>query len=409
MREEVLKRRKIFGWLCMAIGWLCMAVGLCLGLSSCSDDDGWTFRFDENGECYAPSVSPISQAEFEEKVVGNAWQHVSTHEIGRDGKCLPVEYYEEMCGGGPTTYFFENSNTLTSYYYADAIPASGFRTSAYNYEAGANRITTTGSTAILQLLSTDGKRMEVIKYLGVRGDGTEVYGYAIYRKMSQEELERCQKNYPVDFANLRHLEISVTEEQVFISGREFEFDILDSNGPCTIEATFRKETCDITTEGNHVKVKLLKNGAMISVSDGVKYKRFWLFSTDEEMEPKGTDIYDFTYTELTLNKDKQLVTPGGRVLFEHSTMNVTPREGYRGSVLTSYNPSGLVVVDADKQARFFELDGGSIYLKELLPQTVLDELAAAGEGHSIEYKLELVNHAGVVFQVLPFKVTYKRL
>lgn len=402
MREEVLKRRKMFGWLCMAIG-------LCLGLSSCSDDDGWTFQFDENGECYAPSVSPISQAEFEEKVVGSAWAHVSTHEIGRDGKCLGEEYYENRVGGGPTTYFFENSNTLTSYYYVDAIPASGFRTSAYNYEAGANRITTTGSTARLQLLSTDGKRMEVIKYLAVRDGGTEVYGYSIYRKMSEQELEKCQKNYPVDFNKLSEhtLTLSVTDEIVFVSGKEFEFDILNSYGPCTVKAVVGG-TGSIVLEENHVKVKLLKNGVRILVSDGLRYREFSIFSTDEGLEPKETDIYDFTYTELILNKEKKLVTTAGTELFyEHGRMGLTPREGYYGSMLSAYAPMALLAVDADKNIRYLRLNGGEILLKELLPQEVLDALAAAGEGHSIGYKLELVNASGVVFQVLPFKVTYK--
>ena len=54
-----------------------------------------------------------------------------------------------------------------------------------------------------------------------------------------------------------------------------------------------------------------------------------------------------------------------------------------------------------------KLKVGEIYLNELLPPTVLDELAEAGEGHAIEYKLVLVNAAGAVFQVLPFKVVYK--
>lgn len=374
--------------------------------SSCSKDDELTFKFDENGECYYPSVRSISADNFEKNVVGYGWKHVSTRGIDANGECMKGGYYDDLAGAAPHHYLFESGDALKMFYGSMALHKSGFTTYTYSYKPESNRVVV-GSDAKMQILSVEGDLLKVVEYMAVLSGGTKVYGYSTYKRMTDSELEEIRRYYSVDFDNFRQLEISVAEERVFISGREFEFDILDSNGPCTIEATFRKETCDITTEGNHVKVKLLKNGAMISVSDGVKYKRFWLFSTDEEMEPEGTDIYDFTYTELTLNKDKQLVTPGGRVLFEHSTMNVTPREGYHGSVLASYNPSGLVVVDADKQARFFELDGGSIYLKELLPQTVLDELAAAGEGHSIAYKLELVNASGVVFQVLPFKVTYK--
>lgn len=402
MGEELLKRKKVSGW-------LCLAVILCLGLSSCSDDDGWTFQFDENGECYAPSVSPISQAEFEEKVVGSAWAYVSTNEIGKDGKCLGKVYYEDLIGGGAATYFFENSNTLKSYYYADAIPAYGFSTSTYNYEAGANRITTTGTTAMLQLLSTDGKRMEMIEYLGIRSGGEKIYGYSIYRKMSQQELEQCQKDYPVDFSKVSEnmLTTTVTGENVFVKGKEFEFDILKSYGPCTVKASV-EGTCNITLEENHVKVKLLNSGVRIEVSDGLRHKQFGLFSSDEELEPKGTDIYDFDYTELTINKEKKLTTTQGtEILYEYGRMRTTAREEYYGSVLSAYAPMALVVVDADKEMRYLGLNGGEILLKELLPQEMLDALVAAGEGHSIELKLELVNASGLVFQVLPFKVVYK--
>ena len=57
--------------------------------SSCGDDDEFpTFKFNEDGICYFPSVSIISKASFEETVVGYGWKHVSTHEIGENGECL---------------------------------------------------------------------------------------------------------------------------------------------------------------------------------------------------------------------------------------------------------------------------------------------------------------------------------
>ena len=182
---------------------------------------------------------------------------------------------------------------------------------------------------------------------------------------------------------------------------------MESNGAYIVKA-LNEGTCNITYNDNHVKVKLLKSSATITVSDILKHRRFWLFSTDEELEPTGTDIYDFTYTELILDKSKELVAPDGYVLnYKSARMETKAREEYYGSILSKYNPSGLAVVDTDKQVRFFRLNRGEIYLNELLPPTVLDELAEAGEGHVIEYKLELVNAAGAVFQVLPFKVVYK--
>lgn len=387
-----------------------ISLGMLLGLvvcSSCGDDDELlSFKFDGDGTCYYPSVSAISKESFEKTVVGYGWKHVSTHEIAENGECLKEEYYAGLDGAGPSYYYFETTASLKTYTYVDAYPVNGFRTSAYEY-MDANRVVVNNRNVILQILSVDKDLLKAVEYLGVRADGMKVYGYVTYQRMTEQELKECQKSYPVDLSNLRDLVISVAEERVFISGKEFEFDILESNAACTVKAR-KDETCNIVCEGNHVKVKLLKNGAWITVSDGLRHREFHLFSTDEELEPKGTDIYDFTYTELTLNKQKQLFAPDGRELnYSTALMGTTAREGYYGNVLTAYNPSYLFAVDADKQVHFFILNHGEIYIKELLPMTVLDALAKAGDGHSMAYKLELVNAAGVVFQVLPFKIVYK--
>ena len=388
--------------------WISLGMLLALVVcSSCGDDDEFpTFKFDGDGTCYYPSVGAISKESFEKTVVGYGWKHVSTHEIAENGECLKEEYYAGLDGASPSYYYFETTASLKTYMYVNAYPVNGFRTSAYEY-MDANRVVVNNRHVILQILSVDKDLLKALEYLGVRADGIKVYGYVTYKRMTEQELQECQKSYPVDLSNLHSLVISVTDERVFISGKEFEFDILESNGACTVKA-WKDETCNIVCEGNHVKVKLLKNGARITVSDDLRHREFYLFSTDEELEPKGTDIYDFTYTELTLNKQKQLFTPdGGGLNYSTALMGTKAREEYYGSILSKYNPSGLVVVDADKQARFLVLNRGEIYLKELLPMTVLDALVEAGDGHSIEYKLELVNASGVVFQVLPFKIVYK--
>lgn len=387
---------------------LCRLLGVCCllaVLASCSDDEELLFKFDANGECYYPSASALSKERFEKEVVGYGWKHVSTYEIAPNGECLKEEYYSEIVGGGPSHYYFESPTSLKTYLYMNSYPASGFLTSTYEY-TDANRVVTNGEHTALQIISVDGRLLKAVEYLGMLSYGTKVYGYATYQRMTEQELAECQQYYSVDFSNLKELVLSVPGEEVFVSGKEFEFDVLESNGPCRAKAS-KEETCSITSEGNHFKVKLLKNGAKIEVHDGLRFRSFWLFSTDEELEPTGTDIYDFTYTELTLNKKKELVTPDGRVLnYEVAGMETTAREGYYGSTLTTYNPSRLAVVDADKQVRVVELNRGEVRLKDVIPQAALDELAAAGEGE-ITYKLELVNAAWMVFQVLPLKIVYK--
>lgn len=385
---------------------LSMLLGLIV-CSSCGDDDEFpTFKFDEDGTCYYPSVSAISKESFGETVVGYGWKHVSTYEVGENGECLKNEYYTDLDGVGPHHRYFESATSLKTYVYVDAYPASGFRTSIYEY-MDANRVVASNQHTTMQIISVDKDVLKVLEYLAVRAGGTKVYGYVTYKRMTEQELKECQKAYPVDLANLQNLDISIPGEVVFVKGKKFEFDVLRSNGPYSVEAS-KEETCNITCEGNHVKVTLLQSGARITVSDGLRHRMFRLFSTDEELEPTGTDIYDFTYTQLTLNKSREFIAPDGYALnYKYGRMGTKPREEYYGSILSKYNPSGLLVVDADKQARFLVLDGGEVYLKDLLPESVLDALAGAGEGHAIEYKLELVNASGVVFQILPFKVVYK--
>ena len=106
-----------------------------VAFASCNKEDIYpTFSFDENGECYIPDISKISMEEFESSVVGYGWKHVITHEIGSDGKCSTKDYYEDLVGGGPSQYYFESSESLKEYIYADAIPAHGYFTYAYEYE-----------------------------------------------------------------------------------------------------------------------------------------------------------------------------------------------------------------------------------------------------------------------------------
>ena len=379
---------------------------LLVGYSSCSDDEGLHFEFDASGECYYPSVSSLSKERFEEAVVGYGWKHVSTYEITSSGECLKKEYYTDIDGAAPSHYYFESPTSLKTYLFMNSYPANGFLTSTYEY-MDANRVVTDGEHTALQIISVDDRLMKVVRYMGMLSYGTKIYGYTTYQRMTEEELEAYQRHYSIDFSNLKELVLSVAEEEVFVSGKEFEFDVLESNGSCEVKTLFGRETCTITNEGNHFKVKLLQSGAAITVSDGLRSRMFWIFSTDEELEPTGTDIYDFTYTELTLNKDKKLIAPDGYILkYEYAIMETTAREGYSGSILTAYNPSRLAVVDTDKQVRVIDLNRGSVRLKQVIPQAALDALAEAGEGQ-ITYKLELVNHAGVVFQVLPLKIVYK--
>lgn len=381
---------------------------LCVvSFASCDKEDIYlTFSFDANGECYIPDAANISTEEFESSVVGYGWKHVITHEIGSDGKCSTKDYYEDLIGGGPSQYYFESSESLKEYMYVDAFPAHGYFTYAYEYENG-NRVSNNGNL-VMRIVSLKGDIMKVIDYLGIRADGVNIYGYSTYKRMSNKELTEVQNAFPTDLSNIKSLTTSINDEVNIISGNEFEFDVLSYNDLYSVKAT-NEESCEITCDGDHVKIKLLTNGAYITVSDRFRHFEFSLFSTDEEMEPKGTDIYDLSYNEVVFNKNMEFIEPSeNRTLsYEYSSIETTTRDGYAGSIISHYNRSYMLVVDTDKKARLIHLQNGKLYLKELLPKETLQTLIEKGNGSSISYKLELTTADRRVFQVLPFKVTYK--
>ena len=226
--------------------------------------------------------------------------------------------------------------------------------------------------------------------------------------MSSKELTEVQNAYPTDLSNIKDFITSINDEVNIISGNEFEFDILSYNGSYSIKAT-NEESCEITCNGDHIKIKLLTNGARITVSDRFRHFAFSLFSTDEEMEPEGTDIYDLSYNEVVFNKNMEFREPSENrsLSYEYSSIETTVREGFAGSIISHYNCSYMLVVDTDKKARLIHLQNGRLYLKEFLPKETLQTIIEKGNGSSISYKLELTTADRRVFQVLPFKVTYK--
>ena len=313
--------------------------------AACNKEDIYpTFAFDENGECYTPDADYISMEEFNSSVVGYGWKHVITHEIDGNGKCSTKDYYEDLIGGGPSQYYFETSSLLKEYMYVDAFPAHGYFTYSYNYEEG-NRVSQDGHL-VMRIVSFKGDIMKIIEYLGIRADGIKIYGYSTYKRMNSEELTKVQNTYPTDLSNIKSLTTSINDEVNIISGNEFEFNILSYNDLYSVKAT-NEESCEITCDGDHVKIKLLTNGAYITVSDRFRHFEFSLFSTDEEMEPKGTDIYDLSYSEVVFNKNMEFTEPSENrpLSYENSSIGTTTRDGYAGSILSHYNRSYILVVD----------------------------------------------------------------
>ena len=175
-------------------------------MTACGDDDGPAFMFDRYGNCTATSVTPLSQKDFNLQVVGSGWKHLSTFEIDTNGNPTGKEYYEEKVGVSPTDYYFESATSLKAYFYADAIPASGYKTYSYQYEEENNTLGSSDSTkplSFLQIVYLRGNIMKALVYLGQRsiGGGTMryIYGYSTYQRMTEKELTTCQETHSVNF------------------------------------------------------------------------------------------------------------------------------------------------------------------------------------------------------------------
>ncbi len=181
------------------------AMALCLlsGMLSACGNDKWEFNFEkeENGEWTLPNLDPLTRAEFEQKVVGYGWKWINTYEIMENGELAQKTYWEDMYGGSPDQYYFAK-DSVTRFFWADAIPADCYWTSAYTYDEKGNQVSIEHETPTLQLLKLEDSRLEAIEYLGQLGDGTKIYGYSIYRRMSDEELEECRKSYPTNFEDV---------------------------------------------------------------------------------------------------------------------------------------------------------------------------------------------------------------
>lgn len=389
------------------LGTLSLFFLLIVQSSCCKDDDNYVFKFDENGECYYPSVQAISTEDFENLVVGFGWRHVSTHEITENGEFLNREYYADLDGGSSSNYFFESNSSVKSYFYADAYPANGFITSTYKYMADVNKVVSNSATKF-QILSVDGDEMKAVEYLAVRAGGQKIYGYSTYKRMSAQELEQCQKDYPTDLNNPHELLLSVAEDTIFISGKSYSFEILDGNGNFQVRGE-KDDICTVTLEGNRVNVNLLKNGAKVHISDRLKYKSVWIFSTDKSLEPTDDRIYDLGFETFVFNKNKEMFTREGTPLnYKYLSMPLSLREGASDGNLAHRNPVAAVVVDWNNNARHIPWDRQG-FVRDILPQSVIDGLIVANttDMYQYDFKLELVNCYGVVFQVLPFRVYYK--
>lgn len=164
-----------------------------VGFSACSDDD---FLFDENGVCYSKNVQHITAAQFQHIVEGYGWQEVSTHEIYSNGKMEKKDYWSYMVGGSSRTMEVLKDGKLKEYY--SFMPGqSGYHLRSYFFDEESNRlhIQNNFSTRYIQVLSAGKTQFTVIQEYGICSDGSKVYVYSVYRRMTDEQLQHYHDRY----------------------------------------------------------------------------------------------------------------------------------------------------------------------------------------------------------------------
>ncbi len=169
----------------------------------CSEDDDFSFQFDQTGNKIVETSRTITNKEFQEKIVGKALVYVEGYEILNDGTLSSQEYYEsreDMMGfAGEPYYYFENNATWTKYFTSDAIPGKVFDKDGYTYDEKSGCIMNSDGKKVFQILEVGGF-IKAVTYIGYySSDNKDHYGYFTYRFMTDEELKKVQETYTMDF------------------------------------------------------------------------------------------------------------------------------------------------------------------------------------------------------------------
>lgn len=186
--------------------------------SACSNDDEVVSPTEQTEvqdviESFLCKTVPtvVSVDVFEKYAIGHAWKNVAEYEVdnktgkakdcdiwGRDGKTAG------MYGGSPVHLAIEKGQ-LTSYYYADAIPADVYSTTVYKYDAGGIRLFSEKEQTYRlthRIVSLDADKMVVLSHAGYHADRSPLYLYTTYQRMTQEERDAMVKAHPTNAKDL---------------------------------------------------------------------------------------------------------------------------------------------------------------------------------------------------------------
>ena len=163
------------------------------------DNHGVAYSFSDNGNCFGDGGG-IGQADFNKMFIGHGWKHYATWEIDKNGKRKSAEYYRNMLGLAPENYYFDSDTKLTTYFNSDADGGAVKKTEVtYTFN---DRYNGTPRTVLLldnnEYIQITGWMLGaqpsfcMVHPLGIKADGTTVYGVSIYVQMTDKELKAMQ-------------------------------------------------------------------------------------------------------------------------------------------------------------------------------------------------------------------------
>lgn len=211
---------------------LCLSLGIstsCIDLDNEMDNNGILtidppyepmFQFDEQGIPYylnTPTLSQEMQRDVQNEAIGYGWKWMQTFEIRDDGFVNPEDYYKDMIGVSPTSYYLKSDKELVRYFWSDAIPAMAFLNQGFTMDAKTGIMSDDNNPSgilpwsfylrIWSIYKLSGRwYIDTIEPLGSRNDGTGqthiVWGYSHYYRMSEAELKQMQKEYSFDYSQV---------------------------------------------------------------------------------------------------------------------------------------------------------------------------------------------------------------
>lgn len=201
---------------------ICTALLLTLAaatLTSCGEDD----------ELAIPMPQHMTAGYVMAALDGKGWKHVESHEIKSNGTPEKQDYWHGLTGGGPVQYSFAG-DSVTTYSYIDAYPISGYRKRKYTYNEQTNQLMT-GGNEMFRIISVSANELRLIKYQAIKGDGTKIYVYSVYRAMNGSELASLARSYPYDLDSLND-KYPVLPEQTMVTAGDFKLKAVGNTWRC---------------------------------------------------------------------------------------------------------------------------------------------------------------------------------